>query len=325
MARDIDRKLRLTAAFLGAGGRKELAAAFRRVNAGTSFEITRADKWLQGRAKPRDPQIYEDWAKVLDLDRPGQWIAECNAEAFLNEICARHGRDREALRRELGSVGKHPGVSLALDLVGTFAGYSHAWSIHRGDLIRGEMSIRATSGLNRLRGTYTEIITRDSRVEYEGSIVVGKRAMYFDGRDPSGDSQFKFSLFLPSPPASVLGGLWSGTTVVGSIAQPSVTRVVMVRLSAASARLRTAPGFLPRDASLADDLATMGVRVANPVAVDRHLREFLTGGSGAGLDQIPTAAYHALVELFDRNWWARTALGGEQASGASASHLLTSE
>lgn len=325
MAHDIDRKLRLTAAFLGTGGRKELAAAFRRVNARTSFEVTRADKWLQGRAKPREPQLYEDWAKVLGLDRPGQWIAECDAEAFLDEICARHGRDREALRREYGSVGKRPGVSIALDLVGTFAGYSHAWSIHRGDMVRGEMSIRAASGLNRLRGTYTEMISRDSRVEYAGPIVVGKRAMYFDARDPGGDSQFKFSLFLPSPPVSVLGGLWCGTTVVGPIAQPSVTRVVMVRLPAASARLRTAPGFIPLDASLAEDLATMGVRVSNPAAVDRHLREFLTGGTGGGVDQIPTAAYHALVELFDRSWWARTAPGGEQASDVSTSHFITTE
>lgn len=176
-----------------------------------------------------------------------------------------------------------------------------------------------------MRGTYTEIISRDSRVEYAGPIVVSKRAMYLDARDPSGDSQFRFSLFLPSPPVSVLGGLWCGTTVVGPIAQPSVTRVVMVRLPAVSARLRTAPGFIPLDVSLAEDLATMGVRVANPAAVDRHLREFLTGGTGGGVDQIPIAAYHALVELLDRSWWARTAPDGEQASDVSTSHFATTE
>lgn len=323
MARHIDRKLRLTAAILGTGGRKELAAAFRRVNDRTSFEVARADKWLQGRATPREPQIYEDWAKVLGLERTGQWIAQCDAEEFLVEICARHGRDREALDRELGSASKRPEVSSALDLVGTFACYSHAWSVYRGDLLRGEMSIRAASGLNRLRATYTETLPHDTRAVYGGAIVVAKRAMYFDARDSSGDSQFKFSLFLPSPPASVLGGLWSGTTLLGPIAQPSVTRVVMVRLPAASARLRAAPGVVPLGASLANDLATMGVRVANPAAVDRHLREFLTGGAGGGVDQIPIAAYHALVELFDQSWWARKALGGEQASGADTSQLIS--
>ena len=101
MARDIARKLRLTAAVLGTIGRKDLAAAFRRVNASTSFDTGRADKWLQGRAQPRELQVYEDWSKVLDLDRSGQWIANCDTEAFLDEICSRHGRDREAL---LGSI-----------------------------------------------------------------------------------------------------------------------------------------------------------------------------------------------------------------------------
>jgi hypothetical protein len=48
LAQDIDRKLRLTVAFLGAVTRKDLAAAFRRVNPNTSFEIGRADKLAAG-------------------------------------------------------------------------------------------------------------------------------------------------------------------------------------------------------------------------------------------------------------------------------------
>src|SRR4030095_10089810 len=62
LAREIDRKLRLTAAFLGAATRKDLARAFHRVNAATPFDVERAHKWLQGRATPREPQVYEDWA-----------------------------------------------------------------------------------------------------------------------------------------------------------------------------------------------------------------------------------------------------------------------
>jgi hypothetical protein len=305
VARQIDRKLRLTAALLGIVGRKELAAAFRRVNAGTSFEVARADKWLQGRAQPRDLQVYEDWSTLLRLDRPGQWIADCDAEAFLDEICARHGRDREALQRDLEAFGKRPGLTSSIDLTGTFASYSHAWSINRGQLIRGELAIQAAAGQNRLRGTYTEVLGRDSRVEYSGPIVIGKRAMHFEARDSSGDSQFKFTLFQPSPPASVLGGLWSGATVLGPLALPSVTRVVMVRMPAASPRLRATDGFVPGDASLAEDLAALGLRVADPAAVDYHLREFLSDGPGGGFDQISAAAYQSLVELFDRSWFSQ--------------------
>jgi hypothetical protein len=60
MARDIDRKLRATAAILGLSTRKDLAAAFRRVNAATSFDIERAHKWLQDRSSPPDAQLYQD-------------------------------------------------------------------------------------------------------------------------------------------------------------------------------------------------------------------------------------------------------------------------
>lgn len=314
MARDVDRKLRLTAALLGIVGRKELAAAFRRVNASTAFEVARADKWLQGRAQPRELQIYEDWSKVLGLDRPGQWIANCDIDAFLDAVCVRHGRDREALQGDVESFGKRPALSSALDLTGTFACYSHAWSLHLGHLMRGELAVRSASGQNRLRGTYTEVLSDASHVVYRGPIVVNKRAVYFEARDHSGESQFKFSLFLPSAPASVLGGLWSGTTILGPFGQPSVTRVVMVRLPAVSERLRTTPGFIPGDASLAEDLAAFGFRVDDPAAADRCLREFLTGGTGGGVDQVPLAAYHALVELFDRNWVMRMTPGRAQDS-----------
>ena len=57
MSREIDRKLRLTAALLGTSTRKDLAMAFRKINPTTSFDIERADKWLQGRSRPRDRQI----------------------------------------------------------------------------------------------------------------------------------------------------------------------------------------------------------------------------------------------------------------------------
>ncbi|MFO1162808.1 MAG: hypothetical protein U1E60_28505 [Reyranellaceae bacterium] len=146
MARNIDRKLRLTAALLGVVARKDLAAAFRRVNATTPFEIGRADKWLQGRSQPRELQVDEDWSKVLELDRPGQWVADCDTDAFLDAICLRHGRDRESLLNAIEPSGSRnasvPGT--ALELAGTFVSYSHAWSPYfRGRLIRGELAIDA--------------------------------------------------------------------------------------------------------------------------------------------------------------------------------------
>jgi hypothetical protein len=224
LAKDIDRKLRLTAAFLGIVARKDLAAAFRRVNANTPFEIGRADKWLQGRAQPRELQVYEDWSKVLELDRPGQWIADCETDAFLDAICVRHGRDRAALLRALDAPTNRtssimPGSTL--ELAGTFVGYSHAWSPYfHGRVIRGALAISGDSSPNRLSATYTEVLPTGV-MELKGTMSVAKRALHIQVSDAKAEAQvITFCLFQPSPPASVLAGLMFGTTVIGPDANP---------------------------------------------------------------------------------------------------------
>ena len=72
MATDIGRKLCLTAALVGAVTRKDLAAAFRRVDPATPFDLGRAHKWLQGRSRPRERRVYEDWARLVDLGEPAE-------------------------------------------------------------------------------------------------------------------------------------------------------------------------------------------------------------------------------------------------------------
>ncbi len=303
MARDIDRKLRLTAALLGTVARKDLAAAFRRVNANTSFDIGRADKWLQGRAQPRERQVYEDWAKVLELDRSGQWIADCDIDSFLDEICVRHGRDRNVLSRDIEVFsGRVNGQNAALSLAGTFVCYSHAWSPYfQGRLIRGELTIANSSTPNRLHAFYTEVLPT-GLLELKGMINIGKRATQGSvGEDSSGVPTLTFCLFPASPPASVLGGLMFGTTLIGPDAQPSVTRIAMVRLPAANARLRSTAAYLPAQASIAGDLGEFGLHVRDAAAADRLLSEFLAVGVN-GFDQVSVPAYRALADLFDRIW-----------------------
>lgn len=303
MARDIDRKLRLTAALLGTVARKDLAAAFRRVNANTSFDIGRADKWLQGRAQPRERQVYEDWAKVLEIDRPGQWVADCDIDTFLDEICVRHGRDRNILARDIEVFsGRVNGQAPALSLAGTFVSYSHAWSPYfQGRLIRGELTVTTSSTPNRLHATYTEVLPT-GLLELKGTLNMGKRATQGSvGDDSSGVPTLSFCLFPASPPASVLGGLMFGTTLIGPDAQPSVTRIVMVRLPGTTPLLRSTAAYLPAQASIGEDLAQLGLRVQDSAAADRLFAEFLAVGVN-GFDQVSVPAYRALADLFDRIW-----------------------
>ncbi|TWT00290.1 hypothetical protein [Reyranella sp. CPCC 100927] len=299
VARDIDQKLRLTAALIGAVTRKDLAAAFRRVNASTPFDLDRAHKWLQGRAQPRELQVYEDWVKLLDIDCSAQWVADCDSDAFLAAICARHQCDPYALRRRI--EGNNPPIAKANSLVlaGTYVCYTHAWSPYfRGRLVRSELSIGAAPKL----AVHFGCVLPTGRIELDGAATFSRRAMHIDVREPAEGTQMAFYLFSPMPPASVLAGFLFGSTFLGPDDQPSVTRIVMVRLPSSNAHLRETEAFMPPNTSVAADLAAMGVPMTDPTAIDQHMSDFMNAGNGGGVDQIATSAYRALVAVFDRSW-----------------------
>ena len=320
MARDIDRKLRLTAAALGTVARKDLAAVFRKANPATSFDVGRADKWLQGRSRPREQQIYEDWAKVLDLDRPGSWIADCDIDSFLDAICARHGRDRADLERhQSAGTGRSPGEDFGLALTGTFVCYSHAWSPYfQGRLVRGLLELGEASGRgDRVPACYSEALPT-GRLELDGAIVLDKRALRGEVSDTTRTQYVNFSLFPPSPPASVLGGLMFGTTLIGPDAQPSVSRFVAVRLPQAGSDLATDGAYLPASRTISQDLRAVGLPITDPAAVDDCLAAFMHSGGRNGIDQVAIADYRSLVDLFDRIWLACVG-GGPGGSAGSGS------
>src|SRR5262249_44840192 len=98
------------------------------------------------------------------------------------------------------------------------------------------------------------------------------------------------------------------------------TRIVMIRLPAANPRLLDTPGNLAPQASVAADLASFGIRVIEPAAVDQRIAAFLGGGTGGGLDQIDSSAYRALAEALDRNWLLINA--AEPAAGRSGTVSL---
>jgi hypothetical protein len=97
-----------------------------------------------------------------------------------------------------------------------------------------------------------------------------------------------------------------GPTILGPEPQPSVTRIVIVRLATPHPLLVSSDAYLPPGASIADDLAALGAPVSDVAAIDRHMADFLSSGAGGTTDRAPIAAYRALVELFDRDWITRT-------------------
>ncbi|RWO56422.1 hypothetical protein [Mesorhizobium sp.] len=308
MAQHIAQKLRLTAAVLGTVTRKDLAAAFRGVNPKTAFDLGRADKWLQGRSQPRELSVYDDWTKLLKLEQPGAWIAESDLPGFTAAICARHGIDRAELERRANAhfetAAGHEERSPGLALAGTYACYSSALSpYYRGQLIRGSLSIDVGPGANGLTAAYREALPT-GQLLLGGQMTSAKRGLYAHLK-ASGEAQFFLCLFPHSRPGSVLGGYLCGTTIIGPEPQPSLTRILMVRLR------NPAPqawgGYLPPDGSIAADLASLGLSVEQTEAVDRQLAQFLVGDSDGGASQIPPAEFRAIVDVFDRHWLSHSA------------------
>lgn len=308
---DIDSKLCLTAAIVGARTRKDLAAAFRRANPRTSFDVERANKWLQGRARPREQQIYEDWALLLGEGATAPWVAEASFAEFARRVCA--GRDDSAetlLRRARAFGGDSARLAVptaaeagaATGMVGVFASYSFAWSPYfPGRIIRGSLVV-APEGAG-LAATYAQARASD-RLVARGPVTLMRRATLIDLHEPMGRTAFHFTLFPPSALVSVLGGLIVGPAVLGADPQPSVSRVALVRLPAATERLLGADCVLDQGASLAADLQSLGAVLPDPDEAERRLSAFLNHHPGGPYDHVTMDSFRALVAVFDRQWLA---------------------
>jgi len=308
MAQHIAQKLRLTSALLGTVTRKDLAAAFRAVNSRTAFDVGRADKWLQGRARPRQMSVYDDWAKLLGLEQPGSWIAESDLPGFIAAVSTRHRIDGAELERRAGLQSETSGSDergLGTGLAGTYACYSNAWSpYYRGQLIRGRLSIESGPGTHALVATYRETLPT-GQLQIVGPVMPAKRGLYLHLKEAGGDAQFFLCLFPQTQPVSVLGGYMCGTAIIGPEPQPSLTRILLVRLRDPAAVTESWGGYLPAGGSIAGDLADLGIVVEHPEAVDRQLGQCLGADGEGGANQVPPAEFRAILDVFDRHWLRR--------------------
>ena len=216
------------------------------VNPATTFDLDRAHKWLQGRARPRDAARDEDWAALLEIGKTGFWVANCPLAEFAAALAARGPLAADTLQERAdafrGGAVLEPGQ--APELTGSYVCYSHAWSPYfRGRIIRGELTI-AISGATRRLVALLQRTPADRADPHRGSVTLADRAIHLDLRAPGG-VHLVFCLFPASAPASLLGGLMCGATVIGPDSQPSVTRIVMVRLPPRVGTSPEADPYLP--------------------------------------------------------------------------------
>lgn len=312
MVREFERKLRLTAALIGANTRKDLARAFQRVNRATSFDIDRAAKWLQGRAHPRDLSLYQDWAAILQLDRPLAWLLECELPQFLDELSRRHDIDALLLARRADGFGRaRPPLSASAlpparaFLCGVFVCYRLAFSPYfRGRLIRSSLAVGA-GAKGELQARYSELLPTGPD-HASGPVTCHGRSLFIDLASPlvAGDRAF-LSLFKPQPPASCLAGLYCSATLISPNAEPSCSRLLAVRVPDEHASaVEGANRYLEPGESIAGDLAQYSVLPRPDAPLDGTLAGFLHGRDEPGVEQVDAASYALLVDLFDRSWLA---------------------
>ena len=307
MHAELASKLRLTALALGSTTHKDLCARFRAVNPATPCDLDRLHKWIQGRALPRSPQLYDDWAKVLGTKHPGTWIAACTVDAFVDEISALFGisiaelRSREALRpRSGGTNGAAKSLGGTRILCGAFACYSHAWAPrYRGKLIRGALRIQPGKG-PALQASYRETLL-SGMVQMVGDVTVAEGVVYAQLREPATGVVPLLTLIQPGPPASVLCGILSGQAIIAHDSLPSATRMLVVRVPD-DARLDLSNRYLDLErSSVCRDLRALGLSISDPERLDAFAAEYF----GRGLDQVSPANQADFANILDAEYFPR--------------------
>lgn len=300
MVHDLAAKLRMTAMVLGCATRKDLCARFRKANPDTQFDLERANKWMQGRALPRSPQIYADWAKVLGTERGADWLARCTLDAFAAELVALFQADPAALRQLAGSPAADAGWAAGFALYGHYACYSWAWSpYYRGQVIRSALEIRRGS-----RG-HDEALYRERLlgqvIAFTGEPRVVGNTLHVALHGPDEVSPLFLSLHTAGAPGSVLCGILSGATAVGPQPLPSATRFVAARVPEDPSESNRY--LLPADGALGADLtALLGVR-DDAAELDGRLRAVLDARTaGEGPDQVSFDVQMGLAALLDPLW-----------------------
>ncbi|WP_237216666.1 hypothetical protein [Falsiroseomonas oryziterrae] len=304
---DFATKLRLTSAVLGCNGHKDLCARFRAVNPDTHFDLERAQKWFQGRSLPRSAGVYDDWAKVLGSTRSGVWLAASSVEAFVAELCAlfsvtpRQLQDRLALQGRPGTTAPPDPPALGSRyLAGEYACYSLAWSPYfLGQVIRGALTLDAQRGKSGIfAATYRETLLGRA-IEFRGEATAVGRTLHLSLRHAEeGSSPLFMSLLLPGPPASALCGVMSGATLIGPDAQPSATRILVVRVPE---RADASNRYLaPEPGAVADDLEALGLDLASPAELDALALGFLDSGGAGGPLQVDAAVQARFAAILDR-------------------------
>jgi hypothetical protein len=307
---DFAAKLKVTALVLGCSTQKELAAVFRAANPNTSFDLSRSYKWIQGRALPRSATLYAEWAALLDTALSPRVLATCPLETFCAEVARRHGRDEAELldhAREGGQALAAPPLGPDDYLCGSYALYSLAQSPHyAGRVLRGSLAI-TPQGQDGLVGTVAQRFA-GLRAMATGAAHAMAHGFAIHLLSPGGHyAPSMLSFFRPTPPASVLVGLFSSFVAMQPGAQPPyAARIVGIRLPAEmAAEVEASNRYLETGESIASDLGALGLPLAASPGLPGLIVEWLNArAERPGGEQLAAEDHARLAAAADTVWLA---------------------
>lgn len=299
MTRGFAEKLRLIMRVTGCVTQKALYAKLKSINAGTGYDPVRAYKWIQGRSNPRDPEVYEDLARLLQIGIGGDELRRCSYAEFRHRLSAHYG---DVMPEDAGSLAHGPSRPAPAPhampppdyLAGRYLTLSRAWSPHNPDsLIWGVTTLtRHASGT--MSADYVESLPWGDLVLSGDLLRLGRNLF---APLASADKEVVFSVIyaLPSPPGVVLGGVVGGVTAYDAEMRPVAGRIVSLRLPEEVVPRVTSAAYLPGDPDLvAERMTAFGFGASQAARLAPEVVDFITAPGDGGLVE---ARIHSLNRM----------------------------
>ncbi len=296
-ALDFSRKLRLAMRVAGCTTQKEMHARIKQLNPETGYEPSRAYKWAQGRSVPRDPSVYDDVARLLDLPISGDVLRLCGYEEYRQHVEARHGPGipEEAPAAEIPPRHAQPMPGF---MAGSYLTLSRAWSIHRsnGWLIAGALTLRPVPD-----GHWTmDYIERlpGGELKMSGQVRRLGRSLHAELTNAEQEVLISTTYTLPTAPAPILSGVMSGASLHDPEMRPAACRIIGLRVPPEAADLPACTGYVQAaDAEIADCLSGVGFSRLLADQMAPGVRAFATDPGDEGLVQAPSSHVIHLIGL----------------------------
>lgn len=309
---EIAKKLELTSIALGCLTRKELCAAFARVNPNTAMTLQNSYNWRSGRSVPRTFSLFEDWAAAVGVEEGPHFVMSSSLNEFVRVLGDKFALPDELLEAFGGPMSGGAAAPLPADegdtvawgkgslLRGSFLGLSPSWSpIQRGRLLCGVATFEIADGC--VSASYRENVLGRTIV-FTGSGMTDGRSCQVNLRCEANGGAYFMAFHLPSLPGNLAGGIFAGTALYDPNSEPTASALLLVRNHGAPlSDLDSILDYLDADESaLAVCFDRLGYGRDPAFAAEREILRLLVGGDDPSMVLVPRDRFGRAAMLLDR-------------------------